>query len=141
MSSGPHAHAPRHSSVRAGAEARQLSALLAGVGRGEDVQRLYCAARLPPLMAVWEGYAAGTPFAAWLPSFYEATAAALAGECSWCAAALPERCPELPLALLGALLARVEKPFKQRLGVAMAASTGAPWGAAGAGGGGVHAST
>ena len=52
---------------------------------------------------------------------------ALQGECSWVAGALPESCPGLPLALLGALLAKIEKPFKQRLGVAMAASAGG-WG-------------
>jgi hypothetical protein len=54
---------------------------------------------------------------------------ALQGECSWVAGALPESCPALPLALLGALLAKFEKPFKQRLGVAMAASAGG-WGRA-----------
>lgn len=41
------------------------------VGRGEGVERLYCAARLPPLAALWEGYSVGSPFASWLPGFYE----------------------------------------------------------------------
>ncbi len=49
---------------------------------------------------------------------------ALQSECAWCASALPARCPQLPLGLLGALLAKIEKPYKQRLGVAMAAAAG-----------------
>jgi hypothetical protein len=45
--------------------------MLDGVGRSDALQRLYCSARLPPLLALWDGYAAGTPFATWLPGFYE----------------------------------------------------------------------
>lgn len=51
---------------------------------------------------------------------------ALQCEAAWCGGALPERCPALPLALLNALLGRIEKPFKQRLSVAMAAQPGEP---------------
>lgn len=50
----------------------------------------------------------------------------LAAEAAWCADALPAQARRLPLALLGTLLPRIEKPYKQRLGVAMAATTGAP---------------
>lgn len=45
--------------------------MLEAVGRGDAAERLYCAARLPALQRAWEGYAAGTPFAAWLPGFYD----------------------------------------------------------------------
>jgi len=45
--------------------------MLEAVGRGDAAERLYCAARLPPLQRAWEAYAAGTPFAAWLPGFYD----------------------------------------------------------------------
>lgn len=55
----------------AGEEAAQLVRMLEAVGRGDAAERLYCAARLPPLQRVWEGYAAGTPFASWLPGFYD----------------------------------------------------------------------
>lgn len=40
-------------------------------GRGDAVERLYCAARLPALQALWDAYTPGTPFAAWLPGFYD----------------------------------------------------------------------
>ncbi len=49
---------------------------------------------------------------------------ALAAEVAWCSSALPGHCPGLPLALLGTLLSKVERPYKQRLGVAMAAVAG-----------------
>lgn len=48
----------------------------------------------------------------------------VASEVAWCSAALPGHCPALPLALLGALLGRMERPYRQRLGVAMAAAAG-----------------
>lgn len=108
----------------AGDETASLAAMLGGVGRADAIHRLYCSARLPPLLALWDGYAAGTPFATWLPGFYEQVARALANEAAWCAGALPSHSPALPMALLEALLARVDKPFRQRLGVAMAASAG-----------------
>ncbi len=40
-------------------------------GRADAVERLYCAARLPTLQSLWDAYTPGTPFAAWLPGFYE----------------------------------------------------------------------
>lgn len=143
--------------------------MLDAVGRPDAAQRLYCAARLPPLQRLWDGHSAGTPFAAWLPSFYEqvggqgAPAAngerpalsvvlqaahlaaatlhaptwracrlpaapqvvqALGGEAAWCAAALPGHGADLPLALLGALMSKIEKPYRQRLSLAMAAASG-----------------
>lgn len=48
-----------------------LAAMLDTAGRGEALERLYCAARLPPLQALWDGFTPGTPFASWLPSFYD----------------------------------------------------------------------
>ncbi|EFN55444.1 hypothetical protein CHLNCDRAFT_133750 [Chlorella variabilis] len=107
-----------------GEEAAALAGMLDTVERGDALQRLYCAARLPPLQALWDGYTAGTPFASWLPGFYNQVVHALAAEAAWCGAALPDHCPALPLALLGALLAKVERPYRQRLGVAMAAAAG-----------------
>ncbi len=49
---------------------------------------------------------------------------ALGAEAAWCGASLPGHSPALPLGLLGALLGKLEKPFKQRLGVAMAGPAG-----------------
>lgn len=67
-----HAHSGRGAAaLPAGEEAAQLVGMLEAVGRGDAAERLYCAARLPALQRAWEGYAAGTPFAAWLPGFYD----------------------------------------------------------------------
>ena len=54
-----------------GAEVRELAEMLAGVGRGEAVARLHAAARLAPLMALWEGYSPAAPFVGWLSPFFE----------------------------------------------------------------------
>lgn len=82
----------------AGEEAAQLVSMLEAVGRGRAAERLYCAARLPPLQRVWEGYAAGTPFASWLPGFYDHVrrwrCAAVDALVCWCAMhACGLRCP------------------------------------------------
>ncbi|KAI3425696.1 hypothetical protein D9Q98_007673 [Chlorella vulgaris] len=111
-------------SKQEGGEVAALAAMLDTAGRGEALERLYCAARLPPLQALWDGFTPGTPFASWLPSFYDQVVRVVASEVAWCSAALPGHCPALPLALLGALLGRMERPYRQRLGVAMAAAAG-----------------
>lgn len=59
------------------------------------------------------------------PPFFPQVVQALGAEAAWVGASLPGHCPGLPLALLGGLLSKLEKPFKQRLGVAMAAPAGA----------------
>ncbi|KAL4421182.1 hypothetical protein ABPG77_003365 [Micractinium sp. CCAP 211/92] len=108
-----------------GEEARQLAGMLESVqGRADAVERLYCAARLPALQSLWDGYTPGTPFAAWLPGFYEQVVQTLKSEVAWVEGALPGHSPALPLAVLGALLGKIEKPFRQRLSVAMAAAAG-----------------
>ncbi|KAL4457254.1 hypothetical protein ABPG75_012119 [Micractinium tetrahymenae] len=108
-----------------GEEARHLAGMLQSVqGRSDAVERLYCTAWLPALQSLWDAYTPGTPFAAWLPGFYEQMVQSVRTEAAWLAGALPGHSPALPLALLGALLTKIEKPFRQRLGVAMAAAAG-----------------
>eukprot|EP00887_Chlorella_sp_A99_P007905 scaffold12.g7905.t1 len=116
-----------------GEEARQLCGYLAAARREEVAERLYCAARLAPLQALWDSYAPPTPFVAWLPGFYDQAGAgrreggaarAVRGEAEWLASALPGHCPGFLLSLLCELLAALERPYRQRLGGAMAAPPG-----------------
>jgi hypothetical protein len=107
-----------------GDEAAVLAGALAAAGRGAAVARLYAAARAPPLQALWDGYAPGTPFVPWLSTFYDQLVRTAAAECAWCAAALPQHYPALVLGLLGSFLEGVDKPHRARLAGALTGASG-----------------
>ncbi|KAK9845796.1 hypothetical protein WJX81_002638 [Elliptochloris bilobata] len=113
---------------RDGGHVGQLASLLADAGRSANVERLYIAARLPALQALWDEYEGGS-LAAWLPGFYGAVASAAAAEARWAAGALPDDHPALLLRLLAALFGRLDKPCRARLASALSQG-GASGGAA-----------
>ncbi|RMZ53386.1 hypothetical protein APUTEX25_004874 [Auxenochlorella protothecoides] len=91
---------------RQGGEAQQLAGMLEGAGDGASLERLYCAAVLPPLRAAWEQVdPARAPFVSALPQFFEQVLGLLRGEAGWLAEAMP--CPGEYLLLLPQLLEAV----------------------------------
>jgi len=87
----------------------------------------HCASCRVGAQALWDEYEDG-PLAAWLPGFYARVAAAAAAEARWAAGALPDEHPALPLRLLAALFAGLDRPCRARLASALA--PGAPAAAA-----------
>ncbi|KAL6770541.1 COG7 [Auxenochlorella protothecoides x Auxenochlorella symbiontica] len=112
---------------RQGGEAQQLAGMLEGAGDGASLERLYCAAVLPPLRAAWEQVdPARAPFVSALPQFFEQVLGLLRGEAGWLAEAMPCRAPALLHALVTALFEAVEAEHGARLAAALAAPRGSP---------------
>mmetsp|Transcript_7638 Transcript_7638/g.19644 ORF Transcript_7638/g.19644 Transcript_7638/m.19644 type:complete len:657 (+) Transcript_7638:177-2147(+) len=119
MVEGPLAGALAH---KKGDMVRQLVGILVAVNRYGVVERHYVTARIGPLQTFWDAFerppAKGTPFAQWLPRFYDEVLLCVEGEARWCQAVLPDLHPRLLLAMLGALFEKIRKPFARRLAAA-----------------------
>lgn len=98
--------------------------MLASIGKEDTVKRLYTAARIGPLQALWDSYTQGTPFISWLSTFYDQFLHTIASESSWCQLTLPSRFPGLVLALVSTFLSKIDKPFRSRLAASLTGATG-----------------
>jgi conserved oligomeric Golgi complex subunit 7 len=107
-----------------GPEVASLACMLDAINRRETVNMLYASARMVPLSKLWEeGYPASGGLVSWLASYYQDLHQQISSEIEWCAQHLPDRHPGLVLSLLSSYFMRIEKPYRQRLSVALATTT------------------
>lgn len=114
-----------------GPEVASLAGMLDAINRRETVNMLYASARMAPLSKLWEeGYPPrGGGLVSWLASYYLDLHQQISSEIDWCAQHLPDRHPGLVLSLLSSYFTKIDKPYRQRLSVALATTTGSGNGA------------
>jgi hypothetical protein len=107
-----------------GPEVASLACMLDAINRRETVNMLYASARMAPLSKLWEeGYPARGGLVSWLASYYQDLHQQISSEIDWCSQHLPDRHPGLVLSLLSGYFMKIDKPYRQRLSVALATIT------------------
>lgn len=109
-----------------GDDTAYLYGLLDKLGKGDVFMEQYIMCRSKPLMALWDSFAAGTPFVSWLSTFYDELIRSFISECGWTKSYVPVRFPEAPISLFKNFFARIETPAKVRLAGAVSQAKNAP---------------
>ena len=104
-------------------EVATLSGIMLDIGKQDKVYNAYKSARLSAFQKSWEGYTAGTPFVAWLATFYDEILQNIASELRWCKTYMIEQYPNLVLDLIQAFFESINKPARARIAGAL---TGPP---------------
>lgn len=109
--------------VQNGEACKIACTVLDQVGRSGLIGQHYSTIRSQPLLQLWEGYSASTPYSSWIPTFYDEVLRSVVTECDWCQTYVSECYPGIILDMLMSFFRRIEVPCKARLAGATSQSS------------------